>query len=134
MTLDVVTILAVVEERDAVVAFAEIRPLLRADLEACLVPTGVRVGGAFDMPVLDLVGGAGAVDGDRAGLQPGDQFHLVTLLRLGAALILLGQAFAQQPPDAVSNQDIRQQAALQQAHGPGHRHRQGGGIHGCSTR
>jgi hypothetical protein len=47
----------------------------------------------------------GAVDGDRAGLQPGDQFHQMTLLRLGAALILLGQAFAQQPPDAVSNQE-----------------------------
>lgn len=54
---DVVAVFAVVEEADAVVAFAEVGPFLGAGFEACPVPTAVAVGGALDVAPLDFVGG-----------------------------------------------------------------------------
>ena len=67
LSADVVPVLAVVEQADAVAAFAQIDPLLRAGLEARPVPTGVAVRRPLDVAPLDLVGGGGREDIHREG-------------------------------------------------------------------
>ena len=56
------------------------------------------------------------VDGDRALTQPRDQFHQMLLICFGPAAVLLAQARAEQPANAEANQEIGQQAPLEQPH------------------
>src|SRR3569833_4097917 len=58
-------VLAVRQQRHAVVAFAQIRPLVRAALEAGPVPTRIPMRGAHHVAELDVVGREAAADVDR---------------------------------------------------------------------
>src|SRR2546426_7732351 len=53
--LDVVAVLAVVEQRDAVSWLAQIGPPMGADFKARLVPAGVGMRAPLDVSELDLV-------------------------------------------------------------------------------
>ena len=55
VVLDVIAVLAVVEQADAVQAFGQIRPLVSTDLKARDVVAGVPVRRALDGAELDLV-------------------------------------------------------------------------------
>ena len=54
---DVVPIFAVVQETDAVIALAQVGPLVGAGLEARPVPARVAVGGSLHVAPLDLIRG-----------------------------------------------------------------------------
>ena len=64
---NIVAVFAVVEQRNAVAAFAEVDPFLGAGLEARPVPTGVAVGGALHVAPLDLIAGLRGQHVDREG-------------------------------------------------------------------
>ena len=64
------------------------------------------------------VGGVG-VDGDRALAQPPHHRHEVRLLRLGPALVLLGETLREQRADAVADERVRHPVGLEQAHRQG---------------
>ena len=65
VAVDVVSVLAVVEQRDAVAGLAQIGPPVRAHLEAGDVPRRVHVRRPLEVPELDLVGRAARVHVDR---------------------------------------------------------------------
>src|SRR6266498_1292185 len=56
IVMDVMSIFAVVQETDTVVAFTQIHPFVRASLEACPVPAGVAMGGTLHVSPLDFIG------------------------------------------------------------------------------
>src|SRR5690242_18818231 len=64
---NIMTVFAVVEQADAVIALAQVHPLLRARLEARPVPACVVVGGTLHITPLDLVGRYRAENIDREG-------------------------------------------------------------------
>ena len=72
----IVTILAVVEQADAVVTLAQVNPLMGYRLETRPVPGCIAMGGALDIPPLDVVGGHWAQHIHRKG----DFEHHMSLL------------------------------------------------------
>ena len=61
----VIGILAVVEQGDAEIGFAEIDPAMHRGLEARLVPGGIAVGRALDVAELDFGADFGGVEVER---------------------------------------------------------------------
>ncbi len=55
--MDVMAVLAVVQDGHAEAEFRQIRVFMRADLELRLLPGGIVMGGALHAAVLDLIGG-----------------------------------------------------------------------------
>ena len=76
---------------------------------------GVEPGGHF---VVLFVGRRG-FDGHRALLECADEIHEALLLALGIGLVLFAQARGQQRTDAAADQKVRDEVALEQAHGKG---------------
>src|SRR6266508_6932716 len=63
--IQAVAVLAVVQQRHAIIPLAEIDPTLRTDLEARPVPACVAMGRPFDRAELNLTGRARRVDRQR---------------------------------------------------------------------
>ena len=77
--MNIVTVLAIVEDGNTVAALGNIRILVSADLKLRSVPGCVEVSGALDRSVLNFVGGAVGVDiNGEYGLD-----HLVRLMPVG---------------------------------------------------
>src|SRR5687768_5060208 len=54
---DIMTILAIVEQAYAVIAFAQVYPFVSTGFKAGPIPTGVAMGGPLNVAPLDVVGG-----------------------------------------------------------------------------
>jgi hypothetical protein len=73
-------------------------------------------------------------DGHRALLEFADEIHEALLLALGIGLVLFAQARGQQRTDAAADQKVRDEVALEQAHGKGsHRLVACAGVRGRNT-
>ena len=60
--MDIVTVLAIIEQSYAVVTLGEVSEAVSADLKLGLIPRGILVSGTLGGTVLDLVGSTGGID------------------------------------------------------------------------
>ena len=65
--VDVMAVLAIIEQADPISPFTYIHPAMSTDLKTGQVPGGVAVGGTLHRAKLDFIGGPCAVDGQREG-------------------------------------------------------------------